>query len=381
MKKNIGIVFGGVSVEHEVSIITGLQIYENIDKEKYNVSLVYIAKDGEWYSGDNLKNVKLYEDWDVNKRKAKHFFPSFNKRDGKNALGKLDAVIIACHGNYGEDGKLQGFFELLDIPYSSPGIIGSATGMDKIVMKKILSGMGLPILPYLWLTRDEWKNDKRGWINKVHYTLDYPVFIKPSNLGSSIGISMANNEEELIKGVEIASNYDKRILIEKGVENANEVNCSVLKSGGEILISEMEEPVRWEKFLSFADKYLSNSSKSGKQSMAAMTRKIPAEISEEIKDRIIDFSKKICRAVDVKGVARIDYLLNSDKTKVYVNEINTIPGSFSFYLWEPKGVDFSRLIDITIEESIKENDDKKKNIYRYDSDILKKIGGSKGAKR
>ena len=115
--------------------------------------------------------------------------------------------------------------------------------------------------------------------------------------------------------------------------------------------------------------------------MAAMTRKIPAEISEEIKDRIIDFSKKICRAVDVKGVARIDYLLNSDKTKVYVNEINTIPGSFSFYLWEPKGVDFSRLIDITIEESIKENDDKKKNIYRYDSDILKKIGGSKGAKR
>jgi len=293
----------------------------------------------------------------------------------------LDAVIIACHGNYGEDGKLQGFFELLDIPYSSPGVIGSATGMDKIVMKKILSGMGLPILPYLWLTRDEWKNDKRGWINKVHYTLDYPVFIKPSNLGSSIGISMANNEEELIKGVEIASNYDKRILIEKGVENANEVNCSVLKSGGEILISEMEEPVRWEKFLSFADKYLSNSSKSGKQSMAAMTRKIPAEISEEIKDRIIDFSKKICRAVDVKGVARIDYLLNSDKTKVYVNEINTIPGSFSFYLWEPKGVDFSRLIDITIEESIKENDDKKKNIYRYDSDILKKIGGSKGAKR
>lgn len=381
MKKNIGIVFGGVSVEHEVSIITGLQIYENIDKEKYNVSLIYTAKDGSWYSGDNLKSVKLYEDWGVNKRKAKQFFPSFNKRDGKNVLGKLDAVIIACHGNYGEDGKLQGFFELLDIPYSSPGVIGSATGMDKIVMKKILSGMGLPILPYLWLTRDEWNNDKKGWINKVHYTLDYPVFIKPSNLGSSIGISMANNEEELIKGIEVASNYDKRILIEKGVENANEVNCSVLKSGGEILISEMEEPVRWEKFLSFADKYLNNSSKSGKQSMAAMTRKIPAEISEEIQNQIIGFSKKIYRAVDVKGVARIDYLLNSDKTKVYVNEINTIPGSFSFYLWEPKGIKFSKLIDIVIEESIKENEDKKKNIYRYDSDILKKISGTKGSKR
>ncbi|MBP7554184.1 MAG: D-alanine--D-alanine ligase, partial [Spirochaetes bacterium] len=238
-----------------------------------------------------------------------------------------------------------------------------------------------PILPYLWLTRDEWNKDKRGWINKVHYTLDYPVFIKPSNLGSSIGISMANNEEELIRGIEVASNYDKRILIEKGVENANEVNCSVLKRDGEILISEMEEPVRWEKFLSFADKYLNNSSKTGKQSMAAMTRKIPADISEEIQNQIIGFSKKIYRAVDVKGVARIDYLLNSDKTKVYVNEINTIPGSFSFYLWEPKGIGFSRLIDIVIEESIKENDDKKKNIYRYDSDILKKVSGTKGAKR
>jgi D-alanine-D-alanine ligase len=376
MKQTIGILYGGKSVEHEVSIITGLQAFENLDKNKYQPVLIYIDKDGDWYYGDKLADLKIYASWDKNKKRLKCFFPTLNKKDKKNILSKLDAVIIACHGNYGEDGKVQGLFELLDIPYTSSTVVGSATGMDKIVMKKIFLGLDLPVLPYLWFTREEWRKDQKEWINKVHYTLDYPVFVKPANLGSSIGISMANNETELVNAIEIAINYDKRIIVEKGIPDAVEVNCSALYNNGKILLSELEEPVRWEKFLSFEDKYIRNNTKS-KSGMSGMSRKIPAEINDEIKETINNCSIQSYRAMDCKGVVRIDFILDKDKTKVYINEINTIPGSFSFYLWEPKGIKFSKLLDIIIEEAIKENKSNKENIIRYDSEILKRLGGAK----
>ena len=376
MKKNIGVLIGGQSVEHDVSIITGLQIIENLDKDKYNIFVIYVDKDGEWYFSDKLKELETYKDWDKNKKRCKKIFPTLNKKDKSNILNRCDSVIIAMHGNYGEDGKIQGMLDWMDIPYSSSGVIGSSAAMDKIVMKKIFSGMGLPVLPYIWFNREEWSKDKKELINKIHYTLDYPVFIKPANLGSSVGISMANNEEELIKGIEIA---DKRILIEKGIEKAVEVNCSVIKIDNEIKTSALEEPVKWEKFLTFEDKYVraNNKTKSGLQDMS---RVIPARISNEIKEQIEEYSKKIYRAIDCKGVVRIDYILNSDRDKVYVNEINTIPGSFSFYLWEPIGISFKKLLDSIIEESIKDFEDKKNNIYKFDSALMKKIKELKGTK-
>lgn len=381
MKKNIGVIFGGQSVEHEVSIITGLQVVENIDKIKYDVTAIYIDKDGFWYHGENLKRVDFFSEWSKNKKKAKQFFPTFDKKDKKNVLNKLDAIVVAMHGNYGEDGKIQGIFEFWDIPYTSSGIVGSATGMDKIVMKKIFDGMGLPVLPYIWFNRDDFKKERKEWINKIRYTLDYPVFVKPANLGSSIGISIAKDEDELINAVEIASNYDKRVIVEKGVTNAVEVNCSAVLKEGEVLISEMEEPVKWEEFLSFKDKYIRSNAKSKSGGMGNMSRKIPAEISQELKKHIESYTRDIYKTMDCKGVVRIDYILDNDKTKVFVNEINTIPGSFSFYLWEPKGIDFKDLIDLMINEAIRVNEDKKSNITRYDSEILKKIGGIKGSKR
>lgn len=376
MKKNIGVLFGGQSVEHDVSIITGLQIIENIDKSKYNVTLFYIDKNGDWYTGNKLKDIEIYNEWEKNKKKINQFFPSLNKKDKKNVLNNINVLIIGSHGTYCEDGKLQGFLELLDIPYTSSGVVGSATGMDKIIMKKIFSGMHLPVLPYIWFTKHDWKSKQKEWINKIHYTLDYPIFVKPANLGSSIGISMANNEKELINAIEIAVNYDKRILVEKGIEKAVEVNCSVVFNNGKIFVSELEEPVHWEKFLSFEDKYLRNKTKS-KTGLQTMLRKIPAEISNELKTNIKDYSEKIYRAMDCKGIVRIDYILDNEKTKVFVNEINTIPGSMSFYLWEPLGIKFKKLIDIIIDEAIKENKTKKDYIIRYDSAILKKIDGLK----
>ncbi|MCK4797733.1 MAG: D-alanine--D-alanine ligase [Spirochaetes bacterium] len=376
MKKNIGVIFGGQSVEHEVSIITGLQILENIDKNKYAAIIFYIDKDGNWYSGKKLADIKIYSRWDQNKKKIKQFYPSINKKDKKNLLLNIDVMIIAAHGTFGEDGKLQGFLELLDIPFTSSGVVGSATGMDKIIMKKIFSGMGLPVLPYLWFNREEWKKNQKEWINKIHYTLDYPIFVKPANLGSSIGISMANNEQELKNAIEIAIRYDRRILVEKGIKDAVEVNCSALCSNDKILFSALEEPVHWEKYLSFEDKYIRNNVKSD-SGMTGMSRKIPAKIDTELKSEIENYSMKIYRAMDCKGVVRIDYLLDSDRTKVFVNEINTIPGSFSFYLWEPVGINFTTLIDMIIEEAIKSHETKKDNILRYDSAILQSISGAK----
>jgi D-alanine-D-alanine ligase len=376
MKKRVGVIYGSRSVEHEVSVITGLQAVENCDSSRYEVIPIYIDKSGNWYTGKELRNVSIYKDFDRYRKKCKQFFPSLNAKDKKNILNTLDAVILATHGTYGEDGKLQGLLDFIGVPYSSCNVVGSAAGMDKIIMKKVFIGMEQPVLPYLWFNRGDWQADRQECINKVHYTLDYPLFVKPANLGSSIGISMASTEEELATAIEVACGYDHRILVEKAIENAVEVNCSVLQKNGEILVSALEEPVRWEKFLSFEDKYIRGNAKS-KGGMQSMSRKIPADIPGDIADKIRACSKEVYRAMDCKGVVRIDYILEDDKKKFFINEINTIPGSFSFYLWEPQGITFTQLLDIIIEEAIAVHKSDSTNILQYDSTILDKSGGAK----
>lgn len=368
--KKIGIIYGGMSVEHEVSIITGLQIFENIDKTKYDPQLIYIDKNGSWFYGTKqLKNLELYKLW--NKKYAKSFFPSLNQKDKKNILTRLDAAVIACHGNYGEDGKLQSILEFLDIPYTSSGVVGSSSGMDKIVMKNIFSGIDLPVLPYIWFTRMDWEKSDSQVVNKVHYTLDYPVFVKPANLGSSIGISIANNEMELRNAIEIATKYDFRIIVEKGLSNSIEINCSAIMKNSEIITSVLEEPIRWEKYLSFNDKYIHSNSKG--KGMGAMGRKIPADISVEQKEYIEKYTKSIYKTMDCNGVIRVDFLLDEQKEHIFVNEVNTIPGSFSFYLWERQGISFQKLLDILIEESLSQYAIRKEKILKYDSEILNNL--------
>lgn len=379
--KKIGIIYGGKSVEHEVSIITGLQVYENLDKSKYTPELIYIDKDGDWFFGEKkLKDLKIYKNW--TKKCAKQFQPSLNKKDKKNILNSLDAVIIACHGNYGEDGKLQSFLEFLDIPYTSSGVVGSASGMDKIVMKSIFSGIDLPVLPYIWFTRHDWIENSDEVIKKVRYTLDYPVFVKPANLGSSIGISMVNDEKDLINAIDVASKYDYRIIVEKGVANSVEINCSAIMKDNEVLTSVLEEPVRWEKFLSFDDKYINANSKT--KGMGSMGRKIPAEVTKEQKEHIENYTKQIYKTMDCCGVVRVDYLMDESREHVYVNEINTIPGSFSFYLWEHNDLPFTRLIDVLIEEALRQAQLRKDKVLKYDSKILDNLtrnGKQGGCKR
>lgn len=379
--KKIGIIYGGKSVEHEVSIITGLQAYENLDKSKYVPELIYIDKDGDWFFGEKkLKDLNIYKNW--SKKCAKQFQPSLNKKDKKNILNTLDAAVIACHGNYGEDGKLQSFLEFLDIPYTSSGVVGSASGMDKIVMKSIFSGIDLPVLPYIWFTRHEWIENSQEVIKKVRYTLDYPVFVKPANLGSSIGISMVNDEKDLVNAIDVASKYDYRIIVEKGVANSVEINCSAIMKDNIVLTSVLEEPVRWEKFLSFDDKYINANSKT--KGMGSMGRKIPADVTAEQKEHIENYTKLIYKTMDCSGVVRVDFLMDESREHVYVNEINTIPGSFSFYLWEHNELPFGKLLDVLIEEALFQAKLKKDKVLKYDSKILDNLtrnGKQGGCKR
>ncbi|MEC9489127.1 MAG: D-alanine--D-alanine ligase, partial [Halanaerobium sp.] len=261
-------------------------------------------------------------------------------------------------------------------PYVGQGVVGSAVGMDKVIMKKVFASHSLPILPYLWFYRKEWQEDRQKVLKQIREKLSLPVFVKPANLGSSIGISRASTDEELTAAVELAANYDGKVVIEQAVEKPREINCSVLGYQDQVEVSVCEEPLAWQEFLSYQDKYMSKGP--GDKGMAGSKRRIPADISPELKDEIEKMSVTAFKSLDASGVARIDFLLDADENP-YVNEINTLPGSFAFYLWEPAGKTFSMLIDQLIQIACKVHQMKGENLYTYDVDLLAQIPAS-GAK-
>lgn len=387
--KKVGVIFGGVTCEHDVSVVTGIQLIENIDKSKYEVIPIYIHSDGEWYYGDKLLNQHIYKDFDTYKGGLDKGYIAPNKPGlvvpnrgliGKDNFIKLDVVIPAMHGMNGEDGSLQGLLELANIPYTSSGVLGASIGMDKILMKKVFEANLIPVLPYTYFLRSEWEKSKEAVIAQVEATLKYPLFVKPSNLGSSIGISKANNKEELINAIDIAVSYDERIIVENGVEDILEVNCSALGRGDNVSVSVCEQPVSWKEFLTFDEKYLRGGNKAPvkgvSNGMENMTRKVPAQISEEQTKEVKELTAKVFKALNSKGVVRIDFIIDNSDGKVYVNEINTIPGSFAFYLWDYDGIKYSTLIDKIIEFAEEENAEKNKNNYTYKSDIINKASSS-----
>lgn len=377
MKKSVLVFFGGRSSEHDVSIITGIQVMDNLDRQKYNVIPVYISRDGEWFTGDKLKDTAYFKYFNKNDKGIIKVFMNTDSTDqmlyewGKkpSALVKADVVIPAMHGLHGEDGTLQGIFELKDIPYTSAGVTGSAVGMDKIVMKAVFKGCGFPVLDCIYFERHEWLSDKQKILDKVEKAFQFPVFVKPANLGSSIGISKAQDAEGLKGAIDIAIHYDRRILVEPAITDLKEINCSVAGFGADMRVGILEEPVLWKEFLTFEDKYLRGDMKG----MKSLQRRIPADISPELQKQVEALSLDIFKVMDLKGVVRIDYLLDNTKKIIYVNEVNTIPGSFAFYLWEPKGVAFSKLLDDLINYAFMQVKEKHENSFAYDSQILNKV--------
>ena len=282
------------------------------------------------------------------------------------------------HGLNGEDGTLQGLLELANVPYTSTSVAGSAVGMDKILMKQVFRGAGLPVLPDTWFTRTFYEKDPEAVIRQVEDDIGYPVFVKPANLGSSIGVGRAGNAEELKDSLTLAFEYDRRVLVEKGLNKPIELNCSVLGYDGETEASPIEMPINNDAFLDFKDKYLASG---GSKGMASLHRVLPAPIEEGLKDEIQTLSKTIFRLLDCKGVVRIDYMFDRDSEKLFITEINTIPGSLAFYLWENAGMKYNVLIDHMIGYAEKAHEDKNRANYAYTSDILKNVSfGSKGTK-
>ncbi len=383
--ENIGIIIGGESVEHEVSIVTGLQIFDNIDKSRYKPYIIYITKDGKWLTGETLRDINTYKKKEFTstveripwKSTKKNTMALISREEKKGIFSKkqddieIDVVIPATHGTGVEDGTLQGILENIGVPYAFSDVKASALGMDKIIMKKVFKDEGLPLVDYRWFYKSEFIED-RAKVLKEAEELGYPLIVKPSNLGSSIGITKATNQKELEESIEVAISYDKKIIVEKCLENAREINCGVLGYEKNLKVSKCEEPVGWKEFLKYEDKYVNNSKNKGDTK-----RVIPADIPESITNEIMDFAKRSFISINASGAARVDFLLEGEN--VYVNEINTIPGSVSFYLWEPSGIEFKELIDELINIAKKKLDTDL--IKTYDVDLLNKMASSTGAKR
>ena len=375
----VGIIFGGRSVEHEVSIITAQQLLENIDRRKYRPLPIYISKQGEWFCGQELCRLESFKD--LNKLPARLRqvcllpYPCRNNLVGVSGGGllrrgfqeQLEVVIPALHGTHGEDGSLQGLLELADIPYVGAGVLGSALGMDKISMKALLRQAGVTVTDYLWFSRQQWEAGPQKVMRAVESELGYPLFVKPADLGSSIGISRVQTRDELCFALDVAGSYSQRLLIEKALDDCLEVNCAVLGDEQEAQASVCEQPLRSHQFLSYEDKYLSGEKQRG---MAGSKRRIPAPISEQLSNRIRQLA---CRAFHVlagRGVARADFLIDKASQRPYLNEINTIPGSFAHYLWQHQGMSYSQLIDRLIALALKAHQQKKLTSYSLAGNLL-----------
>ena len=394
-KTQLGVLFGSRSCEREVAIISAVQLMNHVNAETYDVIPVYISEQGVWYTGDALRDIGSYTPFDPNKKGITQVWLDTTAgsgallamKPGKGLFGHAEQVVVArlevcvvvMHGLNGEDGTLQGMLELANLPYTSTGVAGSAIGMDKIMMKQFFRGAELPVLPGVWHTRAQWEKNRDMVLDHVEEALGYPVFVKPANLGSSIGVSRADDREGLIDSLELAFDYDRRVLIEQGLDKPVELNCSVLGYDDEVEASPIEMPLSGDEFLDFREKYMANG---GSKGMASLHRVLPAPIEDSLRDRIQQMSVDIFRMLDCKGVVRIDYMFDRATEQLFITEINTIPGSLAFYLWENAGMKYSRLIDRMVACARKAHEDKNLRNYAYTSDILRSVslGGTKGAK-
>lgn len=394
MKIKLGVIFGGESVEHEVSIITAIQAMNNIDKDKYDIIPIYISKDRIWYTGKMLMEIDVYKDFNELKKYAKQVTLAKTKNgfcllktNGlfNKTVEQLDIVFPIVHGKGVEDGSLAGFLETVGIPYVGPSMLGASLGQDKVVMKQVMEANNIPVPAYTWFYDNEYLNDSKKILKNLK-EIGYPVIVKPANLGSSIGITLSKNEKDVIKAIDEAIKYDNKIVVEKVIENLIEVNCSVMGNNEYQDTSVIDEVITKNEFLTFNDKYLGNGKKgklkTSSKGMVATDRIIPARINKKLEEEVIKYSKETFRALNLKGIARIDFLIDKKNEKVYVNEPNTIPGSLAFYLWKAKGIEYKTLLDDVIKLTIKEYKDNSKKTTSFESNILSGYnGGLKGLKK
>ena len=391
MKIKVGVIFGGESVEHEVSIISALQAINNIDKNKYIVVPIYISKDKVWYTGKDLCDISIYNDLDKVKKNSKSV--SLCKVDNEYCLlqtqgllnkivDKIDIAFPIVHGQNVEDGSLAGYLETVGIPYVGPNVLGASLGQDKVVMKQVFESSNIPVVDYVWFYENDYINDEEKYLRDIK-KLEYPVLVKPASLGSSVGINFVKDENEIKDAINEAFTYDDKIVVEKAVENLIEVNCSVLGDKNMQSTSVIEQVLSNNQILTYEDKYIGDSKKSGVKSkgMVSTNRIIPARINNELAHSVSNISKDVFKVLNLSGVCRIDFLINSKTNDIFVNEPNTIPGSLSYYLWEKSNIKYSELLDRLISISIKNYKDRRKKVFSFDTNILKNYNKNSGFKK
>lgn len=399
MKVRVGVMFGGCSVEHEVSIITALQAMDRMDTSKYEIVPIYITKDRVWYTGNMLRDMDMYSDLDLLKRygrevvlynKGGHFVLQNKKGLFKREVGEIDIAFPIMHGTTGEDGSLQGYLETINIPFAESGVYASVVGQDKVFMKQIFNDCGVNIVKYRWFFDTDFSNDPEKILNSIE-KLGYPVIVKPATLGSSVGIKPCHNLGELRSAIEEAMEYDNKIIVEEMIADLLEVNISVLGNYEKQSLSVIEEVGGSNEFLTYEDKYIGSGKvkgkngikvplKSARKGIVNTKRIIPANISDKLAKDVREMAIKAFRAMNSSGVVRIDFLINRKEDKVYVNEINSIPGSLSFYLWEKTDRDYSDLLDDIITIAIRDFKKRNSKTRTFDTNILANFNGLKGAK-
>ena len=408
---NVGIVLGGVAPEHEVSIISALQAAAALDRDRYRPVPIYIAKDGQWYTGEPLLDVERYQELDallddavpVAVAPTPHGRVEVVEDRSAGAVQRLtrpprripvDVMLLGLHGGAGENGGLQGLCETVNVPYTSTGVFGSALGMDKVMSKRVCRDAGIPVVNFVALREREWAYNEEEGLDRCEEEIGYPMIVKPARCGSSIGIARADDRATLDAAIEEAFRYDDKIVVERAVDALREINCSVLGDAHEATPSVLEEPVPSDEdeLLSFQDKYMRDENggtkergggaKTGADSpggMASLDRIVPAELSDERTEHIQNLAVRLFRLFECAGVVRIDFIIDESTGDLFFNEINTIPGSFSFYLWEPSGVPFDELMERLIEIARRRHREQNGRVRTYDVNLLaeKSLGGLK----
>jgi D-alanine-D-alanine ligase len=375
----VGVAFGGRSVEHDVSIITGLQALSVLE-ERHRPVPIYIARSGRWYTGESLKDLSVYQQNGGDPSAEEVHFDLHRGRLLRAAASgsllrsrrypepiELDVVVLATHGTQGEDGCLQGALELARLPYVGPPVGAAAAAMDKVTTKAVLARAGLPSLDHFALRRERWDVEQGECVTRVREVFDFPIYVKPASLGSSVGVSRCSTARELADALELGFELDRACLVEPAVEGGIEVNCAVIgRPGVEPRASVCEQPVAAESFLSFEDKYMSGGKTEG---MKGARRLIPAPLSEGLTVQVQDLARRAFTAFGCAGVTRVDFLIDS-ANRVYINELNAIPGSFSFYLWEPAGLPFPQLMDDLIDLALDDHREKLRTTTVFDTNLL-----------
>ena len=354
--RNVAVFFGGISPEHDISCITGMQTLSALDEKKYRVFPVYVTKSGECYCENflSLQDVANYRP----KRRDKITLESGGIKKGF-PYGKkiqIDCAVLCFHGGTYEGGGFSYKLDEAKIPYASSEAIPSGVSMDKNLQKLVAKALGIPVLPYIAIKDGE-----------TAFDVKFPVVVKPNSLGSSIGVSVCNTKEELASSLDLAFRFDDKALVEKKAEDFYELNISAMRCDKEVLLSAIEKPNTKEEILTFSEKYLSGGKKT--DGMKSLKRECPAKVAEEVEKSVEKYAKTLYEELSLFGIVRLDFIV--EKESVYFNEINVIPGSLSWYLWKEKGYSFSKLLDTAIEEGIRRSEKRKEKIRIIDTGVLK----------